>query len=290
MNEDTMSTDTSTTDSSSAIENFDFSKPDGGLLATEEQQEDSSTTAATDEADQQDDAEQDQDEQDEQSENESGSQDDISKMSEKERNNYFAQRRIAEQQSAKEADATFLGQLRDNVKSKYIDVEPDEQAFENMDPDVAEMLRQTRQNERMREAERAIERIASVRDNTRLSILQAESSIPMFNPASDSYDEFFHEEALSGWAHRYAEVANGPDGKPQIVGVKDGAPTPLEYLQTKAPEYEKRLKAAQVRGQQLQRRNVEQADVASSNSITTAKSNSMQSIEDRIGNITLDSF
>ena len=289
MNEGDTTVDTGTTDSSSAIENFDFSKPDGGLLgASQQQNTNDSGDATTDEADQQDKAvEQADDTQDDAAQSEVQT-DDVSKMTPEERNNWAAQRRIAARTAGEKTDKAFLGQLRDKVGNEYVDVEPDEAAFEDMDPQVAEQLRRLRQGERAREAERAIDKIATSRETTRLGVLQAETSIPMFNEADPAYNQRLHAIALSNYAHRYLEVRPGPDGEPQVVGTKEGAPSPLEYLQEQAQEFGEILKAERLNGQMAARRNSARADIGSSNA--PRQSSSVDAIESRIGNIPLNKF
>lgn len=176
------------------------------------------------------------------------------------------------------------------MRDEFIDVDPDEALFEEMDPQVAEQLRQLRQGERERQAERAIEHISAVRENTRLSILQAEASIPMFNPADAAYNQRLHDMALSNYAHRYLEVKPGPDGEPQVIGAKAGAPSPLEYLQEQAQELGEVLKAERTHGQLSARRNASRADTGSSSGIVAQNSNSTEAIESRIGDIPLDKF
>ena len=289
MDEAGSATDTSISDSSSAIENFDFSKPDGGLSEDYQQQESNdSGDVTTDEADRPENAEKqtDDSQEDEQSQVET---DDVSKMTPEERNNWAAQRRIAAKTAGKQADESFLGQLRDVVRGDYIDIDPNEDAYEDMDPQVAEQLRELRQSERAREAERAIERIATVRETTRLGILQAESSVPMFNEADPTYNQTLHNMALSNYAHRYLEVRPGPDGEPQIVGTKEGAPSPLEYLQEQAQEFEGILKAERLSGQMTAQRNSSRADIGSSSAPAPA-GNSVGAIESRIGDIPLNKF
>lgn len=216
--------------------------------------------------------------------------DGVGKMTPEERNNYYAQRRIAEKQVAQEADTEFLGQLRDAVRTEYIEVDPDDVNYDDMDPQVAEQLKRLHQSDRERQAERAIEQIAAVRETTRLGIVTAEASIPMFNQADPAYNKALHERALSGYAHRYLVVQPGPDGAPQVVGTKPGAPSPLEYLQQEAQEFGEILKAERVSGQQVARRNLSIADTGSSNGVTQTNSNSHAAIESRIGDIPLDKF
>ena len=285
--EDSTTVDASTDNSSAAIEDFDFSKPDGGLSETYE-----SENATADDADQADNLE------DGATDNEAGEDlqhnegngTDPSKMSDKERNNYYAQQRIESRRAGVQVDKSFADDLRSMAREAFIDIEPDEAALEDMDPAVADQIRQLRRNERARDAERAIEQIGAVRENTRLSIMQAEASIPMFNPADKSYNQPLHEEAISNWAHRYLEVEEDSKGNPQVIGVKPGAPTALEYLQEQAKKYEGILKAASLKGQRAAQMNQNRADGRSASAIARGGGNTVSEIESRIGDIPLSSF
>lgn len=280
------SVDTSTDSSSAAIENFDFSKPDGGLGEAEANE---NVEVGDDNQDQPEDGAEGKDA-DESAADKPTGETDPSKMSDSERNNYFAQRRIAEKRGGEQADKAFEGDLRTMFKEEYIGVETNEEALENMDPDVAEEIRQLRQSRRADEAERAVERITAMRQDTRSSIMQAETSIPMFNPADKAYNETLHEQALSDWAHRALVVQPDRNGVPQVIGVKPGAPTALEYLQEQASKYESVLKAASLRGQRAAQMNQNRDTARSASSVPRSGGNSTADIEARIGNIPLSSF
>lgn len=269
------STDTST-NSSDLLDNYDFSKPNGGI--------EESDTESNDEADQTGKSED--TNQTENDETDTG-EPDPSKMTEAQRNNFYAQRRIAAQRESREADTRLLGEIRDNVMQKYIDEEPNDQDFEDMDPAVADQLRALRRNERARDAEAALAQVKTVREQTRLGFMQAESSIPLFNPSSDSYNERLHSMAMSNWAHNYAEVAPDANGQPQIVGIVNGGPSPLEYLQQVAPEFEAILKEERARGQRATAHNRAVSEAPVSSGYGTGGGNSMEAIEKRIGDIPL---
>lgn len=279
------SVDTSANDSSASIENFDFSKPDGGLS---EAASSNDAAADDDQAQPEDGAEQ--EEVDNPADQPQQGDPDPSKMSDSERNNFFAQRRIAEKKGGEQADQAFAGDLRTLLDQEYVGVEPDEEALENMDPEVAEHIKQLRQSERARDAERAVERITAVRSNTRLSVMEAETSIPMFNPADKAYNGALHEQALSDWAHRALIVQPDAKGVPQVIGMRAGAPTALEYLQEQAQKFESVLKAASLRGQRAAQMNQNRNTPRSTTSVARSGDNSASAIEARIGDIPLSSF
>ncbi len=273
------STDTST-NSSDLLDSYDLSKPDGGIDET-------SSVEENDEADRTDNSED-----TNQTDNDEGGNENVdpSKMSEAERNNFYAQRRIAAQKQSREDDNRLLGTLRENALAEFVDTEPDEQDFEDMDPAVAEQLRELRRNERARKAEAALGQIQTTREQTRLGFMQAESTIPLFNPNSENYNQRLHEMAVSNWAHQYAEIAVDPDGEPQVVGIAQGAPSPLEYLQQVAPEFEAILKSERARGQRATAHNRAVSEAPASSGYSTGGGNSMDAIEKRIGDIPLSEF
>lgn len=280
------STSVSTDNSSEAIENYDFSKPDGGL--SEVNNSDGATTDDAGQAGNPEDGTNSEDVTDTQDNAEATGETDPSKMSEKERNNYYAQRRIAEKVSAQKDDDAFQADLRSEALEKFIDIEDDEESLNDMDPAVADHIRQLRRNERTREAERAIERIGVNRQNVRLDVSQAETSIPMFNPADPAYNEALHQEALSDWAHRSLIVRPDSKGVPQVIGVRPGAPTAQEYLQERAKTYERVLKDASLKGQRAAQLNQNRADARSTSAVSRSGSNSVTDIESRIGDLPLD--
>lgn len=287
MDEDaSASVDTSTNDSSASIENYDFSKPDGGLRESVA----SNDADADDESQAQLEDGAEQEEVDDSANNAQSGETDPSKMSDSERNNYFAQRRIAEKKGGEQADQAFAGDLRTLLAKEYVGVETDEESLENMDPEVAEHIRQLRQSRREDEADRAIERITTARSNTRLSVMEAETSIPMFNPADKAYNGALHEQALSDWAHRALIVQPDAKGVPQVIGMRAGAPTALEYLKEQATKYEGILKAASLRGQRAAQMNINRNTPRSTSNVGRSGGNSAADIEARIGDIPLTSI
>lgn len=250
----TASTDTSITsgESSSVLDTYDFSLPNGGINADSDdgQEDDAASGVGSDDASQGDNAGEEISKEAGDAVDDSNDGDpDLSKMSEAERNNFFAQRRIAEQRVHREQDARLADDLRDKAID-FIDVDPDEQDLAEMDEVVAEQIRTLRRNERARLAESAIADAIKSRSEIRSSFEQAETTISLFNPASDAYNQTLHNMALSEWAVRYGEVVTDANGEPQLVGVKDGAPLPYEYLKEIAPRYESILRSERIRGQQ----------------------------------------
>ena len=288
MEDSAAQTTETTVDNSSSVDvldSYDLSKPDGGLGTTSDNDNDSQESQHDD-----DDRSADSVEQQtgiESEDDAKGASDNPDNMSEAERNNYFAQRRIAAKQQAAQADSQLLKELSNQAINDFINVEPDEQDFEDMDPAVADQLRELRRNERARQAEQALMQVKQTREQTRLSVMQAESSIPLFNPSDPHYNQFLHEEALSEWAHRYAIVAEDANGNPQIVGTHEGAPSPLEYLQTKAPQYEAMIKAERSRGQRSAQRNRANSSGSGSASRSTGSADRMSDLEARIGDVPL---
>lgn len=285
MNEDaTASTASDTTDPlEAAVENFDLSGSDGGVSEESNQTADETvetdntkeTTTATNEEDTR---------QTESAESGKDQSDEVGKMTDKERNAYFAQRRIA----AKEKDMDFIKSLRDEVKKDFVG-EIDESEFEEMDDadaSTARQLAEIQRTLRQQEADKAIEQVERARETTAFSILQAEKDIPMFNESSKDYNPELHKEALADWAEAYLITRPDQNGDLQILGVKDGAPTPHEYLTRKADIYTGLLRQAAARGQANAQRNRDIAETPTSGS-SHRNSSSLEAIEDNIGDVPL---
>lgn len=196
-------------------------------------------------------------------------QPDVAQMSDKERNKYFAERRIA----AKESDRKFFDTIRAEVTDKFVNATDDTDStdYDLMDPDVAEQLRahnaqmqEVQKYVRHMEAERQIQKLESARENVALGFLQGESSIPLFNPQNkDTYNPQLHEKVQADWANQFLEVSL-INGEPQVIGIQEGAPTPLEYMQEQATFYQNLLGGAAAKGQAAARKNLGRSETAGS--------------------------
>ena len=189
---------------------------------------------------------------------------DPSQMTDAERNRYFAERRIA----AKSQDKPFIDSLREDIIEQYVNVDPNEESYADMEPGVAEQLREVNARQRQQDAERAIEKIENSRESIRLSTMQAEASIPVFNPSSKDYNEELHHKAMQDYALLYLEFTP-PDknGDIHVVGTQDGAPTILEYLTEQASFYDGLVKSAREQGQQIAARNAARSEIQSASSL-----------------------
>lgn len=201
-------------------------------------------------------------------------------MSESERNAYFAQRRIA----AKQQNDNFIESLKTETR-EYVD-EVDETKFEDMDPEQAEILKNAQKMTREMEVEKAIREVERSRETTAHSILEAESKLPAFNPNHKDYiGEELHNEALADWTAAYCRIEKDGQGNPQIVGVREGAPSPYAYLEEKAAKYTKFSKEMQARAQTHAARNNATAEIVPVQQ--SGKGDSLEELEERVGNISL---
>lgn len=222
-------------------------------------------------------------------------------MTDKERNNYFAQQR----QARKESD--YVSTLRQKAQ-KYVDQksESDPEQYEDMDEaqakkfqEMDELKQKLERQDREREVETAIAQVERAREYTAMSFQQAQTSIPMFNPGDKAnYNEMLHQEATVDWAAAYleTEVATDENDQPildesgtpirEIVGVKPGAPSPFDYLSQKADKFKTLLSQASARGQQNAQRNRASSELPSS-APEKRSGNSFEALEERIGNLPL---
>lgn len=175
-------------------------------------------------------------------------------MDDKQRNAYFAQQRIAAKQAAEQSSNEFISKLRDQSQA-YVD-QVDTEKYEDIDETVASQLLSLEKFQRQAEVDKAIAQVERARESTALSFSQAETTIPMFNPSDkESYQPELHKEAMTDWAEAYLVTEQDEDGVPQIVGTKQGAPSPLEYLTQKASRYENVLKSVSAQSQAIAQRN-----------------------------------
>lgn len=192
-------------------------------------------------------------------------------MSEKERNAYFAQRRIADRQAraALQEDA-YITELNDRLGQQFTDQQPPE--------DADELESQVFQNNQMIQkmaAERAIEKVQNTRESLSLGIAQAETSIPMFNPEDDSFNQALYDEAMGTYADLYLETAIDAQGTPQVIGLKPGAPPVYQFLKDKSDMYEGIIKTARATGQANALRSRANASVPTANAPAAAPKDDM---------------
>jgi hypothetical protein len=202
-------------------------------------------------------------------------------MSESERNAYFAQRRIA----AKQQNDAFIGDLKTETREYAEDV--DETAFEDLSPEQAQILKDAQKMTREMQANEAVREVERVRESTAHSIIEAESRLDAFNPNHKDYiGEELHHEAIADWAAAYSVVRLDKQGNPQVVGVKEGAPSPYEYLEGKAAKYLKHSKELLARAQTNAARNAATTEVTPVQN-SNKGGDSLQELEDRVGDISL---
>lgn len=182
-------------------------------------------------------------------------------LPEKERNAYFAQRRIA----AKQANEAAIQDLRSSVAER-IDEKYEEVDYGDISPEAAHQLREgAKANELMR-AEMQIERVNVNRESLANGIERAETNIPVFNRGdSEHYNAELHEHALKSYADAYLDTVKGKDGNLMVIGIKDGAPSPEEHMQTIAQLYGNVTQKATAKGQAAARRNMGRAEHSGSN-------------------------
>lgn len=202
-------------------------------------------------------------------------------MTESERNAYFAQRRI----DSKVNNDKYIESLKAEVPNLVNDV--DESKFENMDEEQAEILKNAQKMTRQMEANEAIREVERTRETTAHSIIMAESQIPAFNSTDkDHYvgDELY-QDILNDWASANAIIENDSNGEPQVVGIKDGAPSPYEFLEKKAKSLAAFSSKFEARAQSNVARNQARAEVTPVNN--SSKPSSFDELEERVGNISL---
>lgn len=202
-------------------------------------------------------------------------------MTESERNAYFAQRRI----DSKINNDKYIESLKAEVPNLVNDV--DESKFENMDEEQAEILKNAQKMTRQMEANEAIREVERTRETTAHSIIMAESQIPAFNSTDkDNYvgDELY-QDILNDWASANAIIENDSNGEPQVVGIKDGAPSPYEFLEKKAKSLAAYSSKFEARAQTNVARNQARAEVTPVNN--SSKPSSFDELEERVGDISL---
>lgn len=202
-------------------------------------------------------------------------------MTESERNAYFAQRRI----DSKVNNDKYIESLKAEVPNLVNDV--DESKFENMDEEQAEILKNAQKMTRQMEANEAIREVERTRETTAHSIIMAESQIPAFNSTDkDNYvgDELY-QDILNDWASANAIIENDSNGEPQVVGIKDGAPSPYEFLEKKAKSLAAFSSKFEARAQSNVARNQARAEVTPVNN--SSKLSSFDELEERVGDISL---
>ena len=288
MNEEVDTSQETTSESSDArIENFDFSQPDGGLVAQEDAAQ---VDAQAGEQSNQQTGEQAQEETEQEQGAGEQAETQLSPEQQKEHNRQAAEQRIAARNEAESNNRQFLSGLREKFMNEYVPQVDDSvyQDIEEQSGAEAADNRRKLDNLERRNAERevsdALGQIEQTRNFIGMNIAQAESSIPLFNPNHEEYNENLHKLALEDWSLASLDTVQDEAGNVHVIGLREGAQTPIEYLQNKASVYGNILKSNAAKAQHSAQRNAQVAAPASSN-VSSTKSNSLQALEDRIGDI-----
>lgn len=176
-------------------------------------------------------------------------------MSEKERNAYYAQRRI----EAREKNKSVMDELRNRVVEK-INENYSNVSYGDIPEEAAEQLRQNAiQNERMR-AEIELERVSLQRETIANSFERAEESIQVFNQSSSSFNSELHDLAMQSYADAYLETVQNSEGEQVIIGLREGSPNPYDYMKRIADVYYNSSKQVAQKAQEAAQRNLSRSE------------------------------
>lgn len=200
-----------------------------------------------------------------------------------ERNAYFAQRRIAAKQQDQQIISDFREQVHERIAEDLEDVD-----YGDIPPEAAEQMRQNTLEQKKIQAEMQLQQVELNRDRLVNSFDAAESSIPLFNRGDKAnYNEGLHNFAIEQYEQAYIETAEDANGNPFVIGVRDGAPTPQQYLENLAKTVGGAMTRASAKGQAAARRNYARVEQPSSSEGMSTSDNSIEALEERIGDLPL---
>lgn len=232
--------------------------------------------------------------QDEDSEQEDTDPSQMTDEQRKEHNRVHMEQRLAAKQQADQRNAAFLGNLREEVMKAVPEV--DESRYEELadelgedSADVQRRLDMLEYREQQQQAEAAIQQVESQRNFIGMNIAQAEAKIPLFNEASPEYNQTLHEAVLSDWAAANLETVTDRQGNTQILGMRQGAVSPEQYMQEKAKMFGEVLQISSARGQANAQKNRKAGESPYSSTSSKSRGNSLDALEERIGDISLSS-
>lgn len=187
------------------------------------------------------------------------------------------ERRQTAKREAEQRNQAFLADLRQQAMSRV--AQPDEAHYEDIAEDqgqnAADMQRRLdaiEQREQQQQIDAAVQRIESQRNFIGMNIAQAESKIPLFNKEdTEHYNEQLHEAVLADWAASSLETATDANGEVHVLGLKDGAQSPEEYMQEKAQLYGNILQHQSAKAQADAQRNRKSGESPSSAKATAGK-------------------
>lgn len=280
----------------SSIENLEFGPSTGGVEEAEATHEEVATyeeDTTQDEAER-DDSETESQDQEQQQETQEDDGDQGETDEAREHNRLNAQRRIAAREQQETVNSQFLNNLREHVSQQMIG-EIDEEKYQEIAEqdgqavaDTQRRLDEFEMREKQRELDEGLRQIEHFQSQIGMEIAQAQNSIDLFNPGKkDSYNESLLQEAQRSWVREHAVMQADENGNVFILGAKDGAPSMYEYLNEKAGFYQDILQKASLRGQQAAQRTAGRADFRAKETSKTKESNSLQALEDRVGDIPL---
>lgn len=197
--------------------------------------------------------------------------------SRKEHNRQAYEQRQTAKREAEQRNQQFLSSLRDKFmdrieqvdESKYEDI-AEEQGQEQAD--IQRRLDALEQAEQRQQASAALQQIESQRNFIGMNIAQAESKIPLFNPEDkENYNKDLHESVLADWASSSLETFVDQDGSVQILGLRQGAQSPEEYMREKAQVFGRVLQFQSAKAQSDAQRNKKVGESPSSAKATPGK-------------------
>ena len=161
--------------------------------------------------------------------------------------------------------------MQHGLRERVQELQPDEEKYEQLAEEEGEQFAemQRRQDaielrEKQREIEHQVQQIEHQRNFIGMDISKAESSIPMFNPSSEEYNQDLHETALEDWAAGSLETFVDQDGNTQILGLREGAMSPSEFLAKRADTYKKAMQGSRIKAQAAAQKNLHQGEQGTS--------------------------
>lgn len=208
----------------------------------------------------------------------------------KEHNRQAYEQRQTAKREAEQRNQTFLTSLREQALQRVPQVDESryEEIAEEQGQEVADVQRRLdalEQREAQQQVDAALQRIESQRNFIGMNIAQAESKIPLFNPESDQYNQKLHEAALADWAAGSLETTVDGKGETHVLGLREGAQTPEEYLQEKARLYGEVLQFQTAKAQADAQRNKKSGESPSSAKASAGKVDaSLKAFDDAFDN------